>query len=71
MARVPTFTLYERVTSDSSTGPGLVRPLVMSGKGPSRRRARRPRSRDADGPARESVTAPNHSVTRSFVYPEP
>ena len=32
MARVPTFTLYERVTSDSSTGPGLVRPLVMSGK---------------------------------------
>ncbi len=32
MARVPTLTVYERVTSDSGTGPGQVRPLVISGK---------------------------------------
>jgi len=32
MAKVTSFTLYERVTSDSRTGPGQVRPLVMSGK---------------------------------------
>ncbi len=32
MTKVNSFTLYERVTSDSRTGPGQVRPLVMSGK---------------------------------------
>ncbi len=32
MTKVNSFTLYERVTSDSRTGQGQVRPLVMSGK---------------------------------------
>ena len=102
MARVPTFTLYERVTSDSSTGPGLVRPLVMSGKDflgvepyGSGAATQTALLRDDGGQVtlavgfpgdltqaelvvdgqgrllRESLTAPNHWVTRSFVYPEP
>jgi len=102
MARVPTFTLYERVTSDSSTGPGLVRPLVMSGRDflgvepyGSGVATQTTLLRDDGGQVtlavgfpgdltqaelvvdgqgrllRESLTAPNHWVTRSFVYPEP
>lgn len=102
MARVPTLTVYERVTSDSGTGPGQVRPLVISGKNflgvepyGSGAATQAALLRDEGGEVslavgfpgdltqaelvidgqgrllRESLTAPNHWVTRSFVYPEP
>lgn len=100
MAKVPNMTVYERVSSDSRSGPGPVTRLVMSGKaflgvepygsGVAAQAALLPVENgqsalavgfpgdltqaelvlDARGRlVRETLTAPYHWVTRTFVYP--
>jgi copper transport protein len=102
LRRTPTLTIYERVTSDTTTGPGILHRLPVSGayflnaEPYSGARATwttvvtRPEGTtllllgfpaedvtvaldvdEADRIVRETLTAPNHLVTRSFVYPEP
>ena len=102
MAKETRVTVYERVSSDSRSGPGAVSPLVMSGRafldaepygsGTAGQVALLPGEGGQsslmvgfpgdltqaelvlDGRGRlvrETLTAPYHWITRTFVYPDP
>lgn len=100
MRKVPSFTLYESVTSDTTSGPAAVSRFPLSGPaflatepygngratyaaasgqgdglilavGYSSESTQAQLTLDAEGRiAQETLTAPNHLVIRTFVYPD-